>query len=60
MKYLLDNFVLIYCMILLSISALFIGHEIAVIQHDADMRRAQKTVEKCQYIITKGDLYEKI
>lgn len=58
LKRLEDNFVLIYCFILFNLAFLFLGHEISVIQHDAAMSQAQKTVEKCQVLITKGSLYE--
>jgi hypothetical protein len=58
LKKLEDNFVLIYCFILFNLAFLFLGSEIATMNHDAKLRQAQKTVEKCQVLITKGEMYE--
>jgi len=58
LKRLEDNFVLIYCFILFNLAFLFLGSEISTIQHDAELRQAQHTVEKCQVLITRGEMYK--
>jgi hypothetical protein len=58
LKKLEDNFVLIYCFVLFNLAFLFLGHEIAQMQHDSEIRTAQRMVKQCQYVITKGSMYE--
>lgn len=58
MKYIEDNFILIYCFILFNLAFLFLGHELAQMQHDAEMRTANTKLQNCNYILTKGSLYQ--
>lgn len=58
MKRLEDNFILIYCFILFNLAFLFLGFEISEMRHDTEIRLAQKKILNCQYLITKGALYE--
>lgn len=47
-----------YSMFLVLLSGLFLGHEIAQMKHGAEIRLANRNIENCQVLITKGNLYE--
>lgn len=52
--------ILIVCfgVVFVLLAGIFLGNEISMIQTSAKLRHAQNVVEKCQYVITKGELYE--
>jgi CHASE3 domain sensor protein len=60
MRDIFDYSLIGFCFLLVLMAGIFLGHEINMIQTSAKLRQAQHTVEKCQYIITKGELYENI
>jgi len=47
-----------YSMFLVLLSGLFLGHEISDMKHGAEMRLANRNIENCQVLITKGSLYK--
>jgi hypothetical protein len=44
--------------VLFLFSGLFLGLEFEEVKHDEQMREANKKILNCQYVITKGSLYE--
>ena len=58
MKDIFDYSLAGFCFVLVFLAGVFLGNEINMIQTSAKLRHAQKTVEKCQYVITKGSMYE--
>ena len=58
MRDIFDYSLIGFCFLLVLMAGIFLGNEINMIQTSAKLRHAQNVVEKCQYIITKGELYE--
>jgi hypothetical protein len=53
-----DALVIFLCLILTLMFGVFFGSEIETIKHDAEIRLANRKIQNCNYIITKGSLYE--
>lgn len=53
-----DHTIVFFCVFLVVIGGVFLGHEIKAIEHSAEIREANKKIEHCQILVTKGSLYE--
>jgi hypothetical protein len=53
-----DALMIFFCFILTFGFGFFYGSEVEAIKHDTEIRMANKKIENCNYIITKGTLYE--
>jgi hypothetical protein len=53
-----DALMIFFCFIITFGFGIFYGVEIETIKHDAEIRLANKKIQNCNYIITKGSLYE--
>lgn len=53
-----DLMMIAYCLILLIIGAVFIGHEISEISHSQKERDAQRIIKNCNKLITNNN-YDK-
>ena len=53
-----DAVMIFGCFVLTFMFGIFFGSEIEDMKHGAEIRLANKKIQNCNYIITKGSLYE--
>lgn len=55
MKLLYDNMLFIYCLFLVFLGGIFLGNEINMIKHSAEMSHANKVINNCNYARIVGE-----
>jgi hypothetical protein len=52
-----DMIMIGFCLFILSLGSIFLGHEIATVRHSAELRKANHIVMNCQKLISRS-IYE--